>query len=135
MTEKKLIPFDLEKALAGDGVIDKDGIPITQIKIFKELNPLYYMNEESTLIGIHKGKLLNFNLKGETPLCSQLYMAPKIKTYWINILKDNYSESPVIPQGVFETKEDAIKMSKEYCGANYIKTISFEFEVEENNMK
>jgi hypothetical protein len=54
MTDKKLIPFDLERALAGDSVISRDGKKVIQIVNFPIMLPfnkkvIAYLENESKL--------------------------------------------------------------------------------------
>ena len=92
MIERKceMKPFNLEKALAGDPVVTRDGIPVTEIVRFNGLP------HDRRLYGIINGGLVSFLDNGRFSVYEfsetkyDLFMAPKIvkKSGWINIYHD-----------------------------------------------
>lgn len=114
-------PFDLEAALRGEPIIDNMGnkfLEIMHSSIAKEKG--YFI---SLAAFREDGHLFSFNKEGvcaTNPGC-YLLMAPKIKTYYISIYKqDNERYSGFI----HSTEEEALILSKQH--GHYIKTISFE---------
>lgn len=75
-------PFDLQKALAGDPVITRDGNPVTQITFFKDA-----MGD--TIAGVVDGYVELWREDGRFYSMDSsekdLFMAPKTKEGWINI--------------------------------------------------
>ena len=78
-TKADLKPFDLEKALAGEPVVTRQGEEVTQLTLFKT-NSIY------TLAGVVDGELLRFTPSGEylrnEPHYLDLFM--KAKTRMVN---------------------------------------------------
>jgi tellurite resistance-related uncharacterized protein len=77
-------PFDLQKALAGDPVITRDGVPVTEIHHFKT------RNDEFNVIGVYKGIFRSFKEDGKFGLNSDsimdLLMAETAEPEtWINV--------------------------------------------------
>ena len=84
-------PFNLEKALAGDPVVTRNGRPVTNIHRFNDLN------HNRRLYGVIDGKLCSFLENGRfssyelSETDHDLFMAPKIvkKSGWVNIYPNN----------------------------------------------
>ncbi len=129
----KLIPFDLQRALAGDAVVTRDGRPVLQVLHFDKVprEHLYCvaalvidnpdeMNED--------GSIETFGINGEYELGSEndedLFMVPKTKTYWANVYQ-HYADRRGFTIGDSHETEDKAKVCIIGNG-NYIKTISFE---------
>ena len=101
-----LKPFNLEKALAGDPVVTRDGKQVTDIAIFNSLN------DKRNLFAVIDGQFYQFTKNGsyieyeKVEYCLDLFMAPKIvkKSGWINIYP--YAKSGF---AIFNTKDDADK--------------------------
>jgi len=73
--ESTMIPFNLERALAGDKVINKDGDEVTQLKEFIiDKNPYVYGVINRTVTKLYY---------------NDLFMAPKKLSGFINIYTDN----------------------------------------------
>jgi hypothetical protein len=76
-------PFNLERALAGDPVVTRDGRPVTQLTLFNIPGrfPLVGVvdnsNESWTPTGL-------FCVNGKTSYFD-LFMAPKKRTVWVNL--------------------------------------------------
>lgn len=71
-----LIPFDLEKALAGEPVITRDGRPVDEVHLFKTDTteyPLRYVTEGKTLCCDKSGRYW----ANGAEVSGDLFMAPK----------------------------------------------------------
>jgi uncharacterized protein YjhX (UPF0386 family) len=83
--------FDLEKALAGDPVITRDGRSVSEIAIFNSLN------DKQNVFATIDGEFYRFTKNGKYSIyenveyCLDLFMAPKIvKTSgWLNVYPNN----------------------------------------------
>ena len=80
-----LKPFNLERALAGDPVVTRNGRPVTQIHNFSVADDPY------SLRGV-----VDETIKARTPIMGKawltgaesamdLFMAPKTRTVWVNL--------------------------------------------------
>jgi len=117
---KNLKPFNLERALAGEKVVDEQGREYKEFYLFKEIASVY-----RPLICLMNGEIHYFNKEGSLNECiPYLFMAPKTKTYWINIYKDAMGN---IWGSMLHHSEDKAERMKE-VDHGYIKTISFEIE-------
>jgi hypothetical protein len=120
----KLEPFNLERALAGDEVVTRDGLKVKQLTYFECAT-----NEKSPLIAVLNKQLKFYELNGTHHYGQEefdLFMKPKVNRIWINVYKNKYGK---IYTGVDrETKEDALAMS--VADEHYIKTIEITDEVE-----
>lgn len=99
--EQKLIPFDLERALAGDPVQTRDGKPFTQIHKFNTTVPY-------CIAGVLDGFLKLYTRDGKyNPALgdtnSDLFMAPKVREYWVNVYRNT---SGTLELGAEFDKED-----------------------------
>lgn len=114
----KMKRFDLERALAGDPLVTRNGTKVTEFHYFKTVS---CMND--SLIGIinsgyqsynNEGKLLN---SADSPL--DLFMAPK--TYYVNVYKKSHNGEIFLGM---------VNDEKLNCpdDLEYIKTIEFEVE-------
>ncbi len=112
--------FDLARALAGDPVVDVNGNEANQFHLFN-LNKRY-----NTLICVINSELHYFDENGRYDHNEYLFMAPKIKTYWINIFKNPYNIIYTDTR-TYQSKHEAIEFNILH-GLEYIKTISFEIE-------
>lgn len=94
-------PFNLEKALAGDPVVTRDGRKVTEIVHFKTLN------NPQNIIAVLNGRLFPFYENGQYIAQDtefDLFMAPKIvkKSGWLNVYPNN-----AVGYKVHPTKESA----------------------------
>lgn len=127
MTENKLIPFSLERALEGDPVVTRNGIRVNEIHLFKtdKIYPIGAILREDEDI-YHEcytinGKYMEDGHESEL----DLFMLPKIKTLWVNIYKNEFGYFTC--RDTYSTEADAIEAARgTFC---YIKTISFEVEI------
>jgi hypothetical protein len=76
-------PFNLERALAGDPVVTRDGKPVTQLTLFNISGrfPLVGVVDNSNESWTPTGLLC---ANGQTS-CFDLFMAPKKRTVWVNL--------------------------------------------------
>lgn len=84
------ISFNLERALAGDPVVRRDGVKVSEVLRFKGgnvLKPVVSLSENGGFF-LHNedGKLF-----GDEPDMRDLFMAPKTKTVWVNLYGDNHN--------------------------------------------
>lgn len=77
-----LIPFNLERALAGDPVVTREGKQVAEIHYFKTVNSLYAVIDNLLISFYTCG---NYSLNKEYP--DDLFMAPKTKKLWIGVSK------------------------------------------------
>lgn len=91
-------PFDLEKALAGDPVVTRDGREVTQIHLFDT-------TAKHRLFGVLFGEVEAFSIDGRYwdngDSEADLFMAPKKRTVWVNL----YAHRP--NAFYYNTQEDA----------------------------
>lgn len=85
--EQKLIPFDLERALAGDKVITRKGLKVLELHLFKHddsFNPLAALTAEAS-ISYHStaGKFRMMLGDDDHDDDLDLFMAPIEKEYWM----------------------------------------------------
>lgn len=109
-------PFNLERALAGDKVVTRDGREVTQLTKFDCRNePLV-----GVLDGILETWLENGKFFGSGVYCdSDLFMAPKTVKRWVNFY-DGHAYH-------YKTKDDAIEANYGNLGAIAI-AVPVEFE-------
>ena len=119
--QMKFKKFDLEKALAGDKVIDGHDNEIKQVKLFK-------LQNKEVIAGVLFDKFIVHHTD-EKELCNEssnvtFYMAPKIKTYYLGIYRikihDNKDQFATV---ISEDQNEFNKCSEEQ---NFIKMVSFE---------
>lgn len=86
MTDKKLIPFDLKRALAGDKVVTREGQEVQQLFYFDKAN-----EQQHRLIAVVGDEWFAYPDNGsasrfaETPV--DLFMIPKTKFVFVGIEK------------------------------------------------
>ena len=116
----KCKPFDLERALAGDEVVTREGLAVTEIHYFKHVNSVYevYVAVGGLVYACTKEGLYTFPVEDRF----DLFMAPKTKKCeaWANVY--NWGISGVN----YNTKSKAIDNAGKGC----IKTIKIETEIE-----
>ena len=80
-------PFDLERALAGDPVITRNGLPVTQFVLFKDTNHSYNLHGvlEKCVVSFTENGLF---YQGGIHSKNDLFMAPKTQKLWIAISKE-----------------------------------------------
>jgi hypothetical protein len=102
----KLLPFNLERALAGDPVVYRDGTPVIEVTRFKSgnvLKPVISLaNRGVTVSHYETGTVYVAVASGH-----DLFMAAKTKTkkVWVNLYGDMYRINS--GSAVYETKSEA----------------------------
>jgi hypothetical protein len=110
-------PFDLQKALAGEPVVTKQGDKIIQLHYFSNLGSEFKVivhKEHSFSIDTYK---IN-GMYGERE--SQLDLVMEYQERWANIYWDDISLKAYIGDIIYSTEEEAKENGK---GANYRTTI------------
>lgn len=129
MTDKKLIPFDLDRVLAGDEAITESGLSAKLLFTSKKKQDqtlffLIDMGDKEDVIRVTlDGRIYSNGGKSNF----DLYMAPKTKTYFANIFKVTGNvpiDSTSLGGHIFHSKEKADSCKE----LSHIKTISFEIE-------
>ena len=116
----KCKPFNLERALAGDKVVTRDGREVTEIYYFKTLPDAF------PVASVIDGSLFRFNKEGRSLYRANdkdfLLMSPKTKKFeaWVNVY--TWGISCV----TYDNKDQAESEDLE----NYVKTIKIETEIE-----
>lgn len=127
MTDKKLIPFDLERAKAGDTVCTRDGKKARIICFDAQGRwPIVCLYEGHTINNQITDYVAIYDIQGrnqpdkETSI--DLFMLPKTKTYYANVSKPDYA-GLIHLSNAYKTLEQA----KRYFDVdNHQSTISFE---------
>ena len=78
--------FDLEKALAGEPVVTRDGRRVSQLTLFN------IVNAPMVLYGVIDGNLYSWSREGTAGSTNSskrhdLFILPIEKTYWMNVYK------------------------------------------------
>jgi hypothetical protein len=117
-------PFDLERALAGDPVVTRNGRPVTQLVKFDVGNVI------SPVCGVLGDNILTWRVDGRHfSNCGStydLFMAPKKRTVWVNLYPDSGARL-IAYAHAFEDKDEADKSS---C-SNRIGNRAWPVEIEE----
>lgn len=84
-------PFDLERALAGDPVVTREGRPVTQLVKFKDANCDIY-----AVYGVVDDSVESWCVDGRYCANSDeceydIFMAPKKRTVWVNLYPDEFA--------------------------------------------
>ena len=117
-------PFDLERALAGEPVVTRDGREVTEIYFFKTFEGTY------PLVGIIDGEKCSYTTKGKNYSSKNsdfdLFMKPKVVEGWFNVYQDN--EYGLIMSSSYPSEKEAKeKMINRHF--EYIKTIKITNEI------
>jgi hypothetical protein len=119
-------PFDLEKALAGDPVVTRDGRSVTEVHRFKTLGGPY------RLIAVIGGSLYRLTERGQYDSTgtneTDLFMAPKKRTVWINLYA-NGTDQPLTGYITYSSEAAANNAAK--GSTNRIAGKAFPVEIEE----
>ena len=116
-------PFDLEKALAGEPVVTRSGVPVTDIHYFSTAVSKYkvYTTVE--------GRVLCFTETGRYyrhEECNyDLFMAPVKVEKWAVIMDVNGRRAVTCGE-LFDTEEEAVKRSKEIPLARGVARVEWE---------
>lgn len=119
----KLLPFNLEKALAGEKVCTRNGREVTQLFHFSEA-----IDDDERIYGVFDRGVHCWYVNGKYHLIDEshndLFMLPKVTTYWANICKaENHN---IYLSDIYRHEKEAIK--DQDCHVKVIKTISFDIE-------
>lgn len=84
----KLLPFNLERALAGDKVVTRNGLEVTQLKAFE-------LDSDFRVYAVLNDDVTRWTTEGKFWLFDEsscdLFMAPKTVKRWVNFYpKDCY---------------------------------------------
>ena len=108
--------FNLERALAGEPVITRDGREVTRLTHFKEARGQY------NLAGLIDGVIWGWHENGismvEFETNNDLFMKPKENAVWVNIYKR--SDGGLIVGYYYDSEA---KAKEESLANNYIKTV------------
>lgn len=117
-------PFDLEKALAGEPVITKEGKEVTQLTYFDTI-------ERHCLYGVVDGEVYSWNIDGKIFIDPDLFMAPKIKKRWVNLYhtETGHVICSVPFESNFESNCQAICNISTKIDYTYLKTVEVEIPV------
>jgi hypothetical protein len=112
--------FNLERALAGEPVITRDGRKVTQLVKFDSPEAIY------PLVGVVDGDSKSWTINGkysiingDTPMGADLFMKPKENAIWVNIYKDEYGK--LYTGGIDYNSEELAKTSADF--KYYLRTI------------
>jgi hypothetical protein len=109
--------FNLERALAGEPVITRDGREVTRLTYFKEARNQY------NLVGLLDGVVWGWDENGTSIVgyetISDLFMKPKENAIWVNVYK---RKDGALDVGAFPFKSEAEAKEKS-LGSNYLKTV------------
>lgn len=99
-------PFDLEKALAGEPVITRDGKKATEVVFLKTADDLY------VVIAVVDGKVLSYTKDGKywaskSADQNDLFMAPKKVKGWMNVYTTIRDSAVASSSAVYKTRKDA----------------------------
>ena len=121
-------PFDLQKALAGEPVVTRDGREVTQVTSFNAKSAF-------CLAAVVDGAIVNFTWNGKHSLSSEsnhdLFMVAKTvkKEGWVNVYTPDVGYTQVARTShVYETEREA-RSSIVPLGI-YIATVKIEWEEE-----
>jgi len=87
--------FDLEKALAGDKVVTRDGREVTQFHVFNHTNDPILYGYDVDNDHVEQWFVAGNYHKGTNECGGDLFMAPKKLSGFINIYASRYCESPI----------------------------------------
>jgi len=107
--------FNLEKALAGEPVVTRNGKKVTQLTLFE-------VDDKYPLSGVVDRSVICFTIEGEIAIEENdfdLFMATEKKSRWINVYE--YEDTLIIGDARSKSKEEAV--INKYEGFKYIKTI------------
>lgn len=109
--------FNLERALAGEPVITRDGREVTEIHFFKTCT------EDRPIVAVIKGEICLFHDNGisfgtNNPNDNDLFMKPKVVEGWFNVYGN---DNAIRISNICHSSEEKAKATAEPYG--YIKTI------------
>jgi hypothetical protein len=125
----ELEKFDLERALAGEPVITRDGSQVTQLVKFDAPESTY------TLRGVLDGDIKSWGIDGKYYAGNEdrpadLFMKPKENTIWVNVYR--LSDGTLTLGNSYNTEKEAKKIKKKIkaMGHNLLKTIKIDDKID-----
>jgi len=96
-------PFNLEKALAGEPVVTRDGIPATDFHYFEREKSVF------NVCALVDGIVGRFTADGysHTDNMSDLFMAPSRRTMWGVLYRSDYTGGLHLLPDIYPTEEKA----------------------------
>ena len=80
-------PFDLQKALAGEPVVTRDGRKVQRVAHLPEIKYPW------SVVAVIEGEMYTYNETGrcyaDTIASADLFMAPTKRTVWVNLYRDH----------------------------------------------
>jgi hypothetical protein len=115
--------FNLEKALAGQPVVTKDGKPVTQLTLFDT-------KDISCLVGDVSGELRKFTIDGVSFAgdTQNLFMSTQGMCCWVNVYQNGYHKNLFVGDsyGSKKTALENIENILDIEKHEYIKTIKIQ---------
>lgn len=123
-------PFDLEKALAGEPVVTRCGVPVTDLAYLKSRKSVF------NLAAVTNGGVYFYTKDGRYPTGvdphpDDLCMAPKVRTVYVNLFTTpgvNFKQSTM--SASFDTIEQAKEHAERVDGKGYAKLVKIAHPVE-----
>jgi len=106
-----LKPFDLEKALAGEPVVTRDGRTVQEVIAFKTPSSKYPVMVliEGAITG--RGRNGRFFMNSDTPHSGDLFMLGKETIVYVNLYQYPNSNLPIFA-GTYVSKEEAERFAE-----------------------
>ena len=123
-------PFNLERALAGDPVVTRDGCKVLEIRVFEHPSVewcVFALVEGHDICCYNREGLIYSPMVNVSSGGLDLLMAPKEKTLWINLYRSTRSSSGYDAQMPY-TSEEAAFRGAHAARENFIKTITVTIE-------
>src|SRR6185436_15550417 len=97
--DEDMKPFDLDKAMAGEKVVDNTGSIAVDFKFWEKLNSIEFLFER------RDGYLycMKYSIEGSF---NGLFMAPTKKKGWVNLYKSKH-DLPTTSRDIYSSKEKA----------------------------
>ena len=120
-------PFNLEKALAGEPVVTRDGIPATDFHYFEREKSVF------NVCALVDGIVGRFTADGysHTDNMSDLFMAPARRTMWGVLYRSDYTGGLHLLPDIYPTEEKARWEMKRLSNAGNKAIMFFPIELEE----
>lgn len=133
-SEPQRIPFNLERALAGDPVVRRDGVKVSEVLRFKGGNVVKSVVTLAENGGFYRHNEDGTRWESGLPDDRDLFMAPKTQTVWVNLYGS--VDRIVAAYTTYPTEETARELRCDYLRTHdvsdngklfpYLKTISLE---------
>ncbi len=117
--------FDLEKALAGEAVVTREGKKVLELHLFKSnvTHPLVAIIENKNIQCAYK---INGKYDPDSDRSEDLLMAPVTEKYWFNVYKDRQNRIEFNHSYAYDNEKEA--RENIYSEEMYIRTICVELE-------